>query len=309
MIIRDPFEGGILPHFAMLCSAEGDDAGNGDDTVSDGAGGPSGEPVGDVDDAGESKVVARPDYVPEKFWDADAGTLRVEDVFKSYKHLEDAKNNNWEGVKKEVEAEVSQKAQNDRLAHRPDSAEKYETSFDPKIVPDGMEFSVDEDNPLMQFWRKHSFDNGYSQDQFSDGLTQYIQQAITAMPDPGAEVAKLGENYQARSDALGSWSRANLDPDSAEAMDGLITTAKGFELMEKLMGKAGEPAFAGEGSGKSVSGAKSITELRALMNDPRYHTAGQRDAAYVAMVDAEFAKSYPGEVPIAASGPSYALRQ
>jgi hypothetical protein len=309
MIIRDPYEGDILPRFATLCSVEGDDAGNGDGTGSDGAGDSSGKPGGGAVDAGGNAVAARPDYVPEKFWDVDAGTLRAEDVFKSYKRLEDAKNNNWEGMKKEVEAEVNQKAQNDRLVHRPDSADKYETSFDPKVVPEGMEFSVDEDNPLMQFWRKHSFDNGYSQDQFSDGLTQYIQQAITAMPDPGAEVAKLGENYQARADALGSWSKANLDPDSVEAMDGLITTAKGFELMEKLMGKAGEPAFAGEGSGKSAAGAKSITELRALMNDPRYHTAGQRDAAYVAMVDAEFAKSYPGEVSIAASGPSYALHQ
>jgi hypothetical protein len=38
--------------------------------------------------AEEASAVARPDHIPEKFWDAQTGKVRVDDVLKSYNELE-----------------------------------------------------------------------------------------------------------------------------------------------------------------------------------------------------------------------------
>ena len=64
-----------------LFAMGGDDAGGG---------GPDGNSEGN-DDAGGKKPDApaeRPAFVPEKFWDPDNGTVRLEDTFKSYTEIE-----------------------------------------------------------------------------------------------------------------------------------------------------------------------------------------------------------------------------
>lgn len=39
-----------------------------------------------------NETPTRPDYIPEKFWDQEAGAVRVEELAKSYAHLESSRN-------------------------------------------------------------------------------------------------------------------------------------------------------------------------------------------------------------------------
>jgi hypothetical protein len=49
---------------------------------------PTGTPAGPEAPPPVSAAPARPEHIPEKFWDADKGEVRVEDLAKSYKELE-----------------------------------------------------------------------------------------------------------------------------------------------------------------------------------------------------------------------------
>jgi hypothetical protein len=83
----------------------------------------------------ESKAAtSRPEYVPDKFWNADTGEVRLEDVFKSYSNLESLK-----GGAKDVVRLPGANATPEEVAEFrakmgvPDAPDKYEI-----ILPEGI---------------------------------------------------------------------------------------------------------------------------------------------------------------------------
>ena len=82
-------------------------------------------------------------------------------------------------------------------ANRPPSADEY-------TIPEGVDESLAVDNPLFRWWADHSFENGYSQEEFEDGIS-YAQFFANQGPDLEAEMKSLGENATARIEAANAW--------------------------------------------------------------------------------------------------------
>ena len=62
-------------------------------------------------------------------------------------------------IRDELMAEFEQEA----YANRPETADHY-------TIPEGVDESLAVDNPLFRWWANHAFENGYSQEEFDDGI-------------------------------------------------------------------------------------------------------------------------------------------
>ena len=58
------------------------------------------------------------------------------------------------------------------------------------------------DNPLFQWWADHAFENAYSQEEFESGIAQYAEFINSQTPDLQQERANLGDNADARIEAV-----------------------------------------------------------------------------------------------------------
>lgn len=237
-------------------------------------------------DAGASQVAkdegSKPEYVPDKFWDADNKAVRVEDLVSSYNEMGKKIRERSDDIRKNISAEL----ESEKTARRPEAAEKYEAvlSDDFKAnIPEGMEFEFNEEDPLMGYWRNLAFEQGMSQDEFQEGLQLYIGAKLGEMPNFEAELGKLGDYGRDRALHVGSWAKANFSEDTINAMHEMAMTADGVKALEEIMQKSGEPGFSPENS--TQEGTVTIEELRTMQNDPRYWDMNRRDPAFVKKVE------------------------
>jgi hypothetical protein len=225
-----------------------------------------------ADDAGGEAPPTRPDYLPEKFWNAETGTANVEALSESFTGLERKMFTKNEVLKTELASE--------RLANRPEAADKYEL---PEI--EGHEW--DEGDPLLVFWQNHAFDQGFDQEMFNTGINGYIDAVSAAQPDMEVELARLGEDGKTRIAAINAWVSSSFSEETQNAFDQIAQSAEGIAAIEEIMGKLGG------GSGEDVPsglGEPVLTreELTALMGSPAYWDPGKRDPALIAKVTRGF---------------------
>ena len=97
----------------------------------------------------------RPEWLPEKY-------KTGEDLAKAYKELESKL-----GTKEEdFRAKFMEEIQSEAFKDRPETAGDYQ-------LPDFVDQEQAVDNDLLRWWSEHSFENGYSQDEFQKGLEMY----------------------------------------------------------------------------------------------------------------------------------------
>ena len=269
-----------------VCFADGDGDGDGGD---EGAGGSESEAPAE----GEAPAApSRPEYVPEKFWDAEGGKIREEQVFKSYGELE----RNFRSRDEEMRGKISGELEQERLSSRPEKPTDYEVMLPQDYTEMGI--TIANDDPLVGFWQEQAHEFGLSPKQFNDALTHYVETSLKSQPDPQAEMAKLGDTGKVRAAAIGRWASRTFQAGELNAVQSIATTADGVTALEKLMemsqGSSGPPdALAGTITSNQVS----QEELNSMMDDPRYIDPMKRDAAYVKRVEAGFEKLY-GHKPV-----------
>ena len=230
---------------------------------------------------------SKPEYVPDKFWDADSKQVRVEDLVTSYNEMGKKIRERSDDIRKNVLSEM----ESEKTANRPESADKYETILSDEFkesLPAGLEFEFNENDPLMSYWRNLAFEQGMSQEQFQEGLQLYIGAKIGEMPDFDAELARLGDYGRERAMHVGQWAKANFSEDTINAMHEFAMTAKGVEALEEIMQRTGEPGFSPEQH--SVDPGITLEELRTMQNDPRYWDPNRRDPAFVRKIEQGYAK-------------------
>ena len=108
-------------------------------------------------------------------------------------------------------------------------------------------------------------------------------------PDLDAEVQKLGDNANARIEAVALWAQKNVPGDFQNEIMRLGETAEGVQLLEHFMSAISDESVGSEGA--AVTGL-SQDDLNTMMRDPRYWDNRQRDPAFVKQVDEGFAKLY-----------------
>ena len=224
---------------------------------------------------------ARPEHIPEKFWNAETGEVNVDDMAKSYNHLEKFSTGKQEEMRDAVIAELEAEASEDL----PEKPEDYKL---PPLV-EGITEEMVEENPLTGWWREHCHELGLPEDVFQSGVNQYTDLLMNAQPNLDAEAEKLGENASERIDAVNAWATSTFPPEEFEAIQVLGSTAIGIAALERMMesqrssmGRASEVA--------KPAHELTIDTVKEMMRDKRYFDPRHRDPAYVKQVDDAWAR-------------------
>jgi hypothetical protein len=221
--------------------------------------------------ATEAPVSDRPDWLPEKF-------KTPEDMASSYSALESKLGQGQESMRAEIQKEFEEQ----RYANRPASVGEY-------LVPEQLDENLVNDNELFQWWANHAYEQGFSQEQFSEGIQKYAEFYASTQPDLDAEHRMLGENADARIEAVQLWVNKFFPDEMSDAVLQLGSTAQGIEALEHIMANTTQTQMA-----SSSQPAQSMDEdhLRTMMKDPRYWNPAKRDPAYVRQVEEGFSKIY-----------------
>ncbi|MCC7427211.1 MAG: hypothetical protein IT557_09915 [Alphaproteobacteria bacterium] len=244
-----------------------------------------------LDHAAESLVAraaaarARPADIPEKFWDAQKGEVRIDALLKSYRELE---------------------RRLARLSSPPgdDAGEEERSRFRRALgAPDTPEaYAIEERHPLCcadaeinRRLHAHGFTQAQAQlvyDLAAERLLPLIAEAAGQF-EADRQIERLIQHYggedrfRTLSRQIGAWGRANLP---APVFEALACTSDGVMTMHRMM-EGEEPGIV-RGAGAPI-GVRSENELRAMVADPRYWK--MRDPDFVRRVGEGFRRLFASE--------------
>jgi hypothetical protein len=156
-------------------------------------------------------------------------------------------------------------------------------------LPESIDADTSVDNDLLNWWSEHSFEQGYGQEQFEQGIEKYALALNAGGPDPEAEVARLGDNAAPRAEAAGLFARTFFPEAIMPAIERMCETADGVFALEHIMEKS--KTFAGS-EGSDPSPAITAEDLATMSQDERYWNVNKRDAGFVKKVDEGFERLY-----------------
>ncbi len=219
----------------------------------------------------EAPVSERPEWLPEKF-------NTPEDMAASYSSLESKLGQGQDEIRAQIEQELEVSA----LEGRPETAGDYE-------LPEQINEAEAVDNEMLAWWAEHSFENGYSQEEFADGIAKYAEYMDTQGPNLDAERQALGENADARIEAVDLWAGKNVPEEFADQIELLGQSAQGIKMLEHFMSQSQQASPQGQFVAPQATNEE---QLKTMMNDPRYWNPSQRDPNYVKQVQEGFSKLY-----------------
>ena len=217
----------------------------------------------------EDSQPERPEWLPEKY---NTG----EDLAKAYKELESKLGTKEEDLRKQIVEEI----QTEAFSERPESAGDYQ-------LPESIDQEAAVDNELLQWWAEHSFENGFSQEEFNKGIEMYAQAVGNSQPDLESEAAKLGENANDRIQAASMFADKFFPAEAIPAVERMCESHEGILALETIMEAMKDGSFTAET--QSTAG-QSEAELREMMNDPRYWK--DRDPHFIKQVTEGFQGIY-----------------
>lgn len=204
-------------------------------------------------DDGKDFKVARPDNIPEKFWDGDKGEARIDDILKSYGEME-----------KELTKSKEPKQ----------APESYEYKLPEALVKDyGISADTDfSDSEDYQAFTEFAKEKGYSQDEFSDFMNFYMEQELKqGRARMINEFAKLGSEREAieRVKTLQHFAGSKLSEKGQATMENLANSADAVELFEELVGLATKQRNSADTDTKQS--VLTEAEIDAIMKSDDYH--------------------------------------
>ena len=229
----------------------------------------------------EQTVSDKPEYVQDKFWDADRKEVNLENLASSYNALEKKLGSRTEDLSKQVRQDLEQ----ERLGKVP---EEYKVNV-PEL-PENVDVSVSEDMEIVQWWKDTAKQNGLSQEQFDEGVKVFIDNAMATLPDVNAELEKLGDNSKERVEAAELWSKKNLSPEAYNTFSSVASTADGVKAIEEIMKMTKDSPM--PTTPTQVSVTPDFADLKSMMNDPRYYDSNKRDDAYIKRVTELYEQAY-----------------
>ena len=221
--------------------------------------------------ATEAPVSDRPEWLPEKF-------KSPEDMASSYSELESKLGQGETALREKIVSELETEA----YANRPATAGDYS-------IPETVDEELATDNELFQWWAKHAHENGYSQEEFEDGISQYAAALEAMQPDLDAEKAALGDNADARIEAVDLWSKKFFPEEYSDVLIQMGQSAKGIEALEYIMGNMQQQPVSPDGQSAS---RVSEDDLKSMMQDPRYWNPVKREQGFVKKVEEGFSQLY-----------------
>ena len=210
------------------------------------------------------EALDRPDWLPQKF-------DRPEELANSYSELERAFYSRKEDLRNQIVSELNEQA----TSESPISPADYDLNID---APEGMEYQVSDDDPLLNWFKDTAHNYGLSQQEFDGLMNEYVQMDSTRGPDWNAEAEQLGEYAEKRLERVDGWATQNLSEKAYNVFANVPASAGMVELFEELMELNGQPQF-NMVSESEFQEQLSIDDLRAMQQDPKYWK--EKDQAFI----------------------------
>ena len=228
--------------------------------------------------------VTKPDYIQDKFWNAETKEVNIENLASSYNSLESKLGSRTEDLSKQIRADL----ENERLSKVPESYKLNVPEMD-----ENTKVTISEDMPIVKWWGKTAKEAGLSQEQYDSGVNAFIENATANLPNPELERQKLGDSGKERIEAANMWSKKHLSPDAYNAISSFASTADGVKALEEVMKLTKDSSM--PTAPTQVDVAASMDDLKSMLNDPRYYDSARRDPAYVRRVTELYEKAYKGQ--------------
>ena len=216
-------------------------------------------------------VVERPEWLPEKF-------NTPEDLVNSYSSLESKLGKSEEDLRTSIIEELETAA----TEGVPQAAGEYKVPEE--YMAEGEELNYE----FLEKYGEFAHKNGFNQEEFETGLQDIINM-VPSGPNIEEETKKLGENANARIEAVGLWAQKFFPQELESEILRIGQTGDGVILLETVMNALNETPI----SSDAVSPSRlSQDDLNTMMKDPRYWNPTQRDPAFIKEVDEGFRKLF-----------------
>lgn len=231
-----------------------------------------------------SETTSRPEYVQEKFWNAEKGEVNIENLASSYNSLESKLGSRTEDLTKQIRTDI----ENEKLQNVPEEYKLNVPELDGNVSLD-----INNDMPIVQWWNQTAKNAGLSQEQYDEGVKVFVDNAIANLPNTDLEIQKLGDAGRERVEAAELWSKKHLSPEAYNAISGFAATAEGVKALEEVMKLTKDSNMPTTQTQVDVSA--DIDDLKSMLKDPRYWDSSRRDPAYVKRVTELYEKAYKGQ--------------
>ena len=232
----------------------------------------------------QTSEVTKPDYIQNKFWDAERNEVNIENLASSYNSLESKLGSRTEDLTKQIRTDL----ENEKLNNVP---EEYKLNV-PELNQN-ISLDISNDMPIVQWCSSTAKNAGLSQEQYDEGVKVFVENAISSLPNADLEVQKLGDNGRERIEAAELWSKKHLSPDSYNAISSFASTAEGVKALEEVMKLTKDSSM--PTSQTQVDVSADMDDLKSMLKDPRYWDSSRRDPSYVKRVTELYEKAYKGQ--------------
>lgn len=228
---------------------------------------PAPAPEGDAPAA----AAARPDHIPEKFWDAEKAELRADALLKSYTELEK------------------------RQAATPTAPETYS-----RAIPEDLREAlggiaeIPDTDPLYVSASAAAKEAGLSDEAFTGLVSAYLKTELEMEQQRlNEERAALGKDGEQRLVALNSWAKVNLQPEQEKIFRGLARSADAVAVLEAIVKRAGYQPAPPTAGATPLEGL-TPDKLSDMMKDERYwNPQAKGSVEYRKQVEEGFRRLYP----------------
>lgn len=181
--------------------------------------------AGTTTDQGQQNKPARPEWLPEKFYDTEKNEVKGTDL---RAHLD--------------ELATFKAADDSRRATLPATPEAYELKLPETFkAPEGIDVKLDANDPMYKTAREMAHAKGWSQSDFSDalGVVAAMKAGEAAQYETAktANLAALGTKGPERIDAVTRWLAANFGEAEVKPVLATLATTAHVTMFEKIISK------------------------------------------------------------------------
>ena len=232
----------------------------------------------------QSSEVTKPDYIQDKFWNAERNEVNLENLASSYNSLESKLGSRTEDLTKQIRTDI----ENEKLQNVP---EEYKLNI-PEL-DSNVSLEINNEMPIVQWWNQTARNSGLTQEQYDEGVKAFVENATANLPNPDLEIQKLGDSGKERIEAAELWSKKHLSPDAYNAISSFAATAEGVKALEEVMKLTKDSNM--PTSQTQVDVTADMDDLKSMLKDPRYWDSSRRDPSYVKRVTELYEKAYKGQ--------------
>lgn len=210
----------------------------------------------------------RPEWLDSKF-------ENPEQLQNSYNQLQQKFHSRRDEIKQEVIQELNSEAEKDI----PISPADYKLNIQ---APEGMEVEVNENDPMVTWFRDKAHSYGLKQDEFDSLINEYNTVQSNSGPDWNEESHALGEHADRRLERVDTWAKSHLSEDAYQTFASIPASSQMVKTFEEMMELNGQPKF---NMINTTEFQEDVTpdDLKAAMKDEKYWKNGG-DPAHIARV-------------------------